>query len=87
MKKTKAVKSMKIYNKGERRFVIAGSDLLEGGRREVNVHGVESGVIEPGQTVVVTAEKAKFLIKGYKGEVLAWGQDMGAQSGKTEKGK
>jgi hypothetical protein len=61
---------MKLHNKGERKFIIAGYDLLKGGKREVDIHGVESGIISPGDSVEVTDLKGEFLLKGYQGEFL-----------------
>lgn len=79
MAKKNAVKEkgVKILNNGVRIFRIPGEDLLEGGKREVvGMGGKEVGIIGPGETVTVTASKAKILEKGFKKEILVWGRDQ-----------
>lgn len=75
VKKAKAAQGIRLYNRGERKFVIKGNELLEGGERLVDIRGQETGIIKPEAIVTVSTEKAKYLLKNFKGEIKVWGDE------------
>lgn len=66
-----------IYNKSQRSFIVAASEVLEIHRnceRIVDIHGNETVRIDKEAIVEIEDARAKFMLSGYKGEIVEWGK-------------
>jgi hypothetical protein len=74
---------MRIYNKGQREFVIAKEDMLLGPDSSLSVNKKHARIV-PEQDYEVTDEVAERLLKNYPKEIIPFGRSEKKKTKKKE---